>query len=240
LKTSNAERDTQRTVMGTRTTQASSDANRHRFDTPPGPSSCILRASNEEPNMADAPDNYEQVSIYPVDDDVQLELLQTQIECVFNWATKDGWPMGVIMSCYWHEGRMWLTTGANRHRVSAMRRDPRCSVVVTSTGTKLGGGKTVTIKGRCIIHEDRETKDWFYPAFASHLNPDPAGAETFRKGLDSPLRLIFEIVPEKFITYDGLKMFQHSLGNLDESTLGEPKSSDTVRLSKEMEKRGLK
>jgi hypothetical protein len=94
--------------------------------------------------MSELPENYEKVSIYPVDPEVREQLLSTQIECVFNWATKDGWPMGVIMSCFWHDGRMWLTAGANRHRVSAIRRDPRCSVVVTSTGTALGPGKTVS------------------------------------------------------------------------------------------------
>ena len=189
--------------------------------------------------MSESPSNYEKVSIYPVDPDVLEKLLASQIECVFNWATRDGWPMGVIMSCLWKNGRMWLTSGAQRHRISAIRRDPRCSVVVTSTGTALGPGKTVTIKGRCVLHEDRETKDWFYPAFAAHLSPDPAGAEVFRKRLDSPLRVILEVIPEKYITYDGLKMFQHTQGTLDESRLGEAKSSDTERLSREMERRGL-
>ena len=51
--------------------------------------------------MPNAPDNYEKVSIYPIDEDVREKLLSTQIECVFNWATREGWPMGVIMSCYW-------------------------------------------------------------------------------------------------------------------------------------------
>ncbi|MBW1683518.1 MAG: pyridoxamine 5'-phosphate oxidase family protein [Deltaproteobacteria bacterium] len=161
------------------------------------------------------------------------------MECVFNWATRDGWPMGVVMSCLWKHGRMWLTSGVQRHRISAIRRDPRCSVVVTSTGTALGPGKTVTIKGRCVLHEDRETKDWFYPAFAAHLSPDPANAEDFRKRLDSPLRVILEVIPEKYITYDGIKMFQHAQGTLDESQLGEAKSSDAERLSREMERRGL-
>ena len=190
--------------------------------------------------MPETPENYEKVSIYPVDDDVREQLLETQIECVFNWSTRDGWPMGVIMSCYWKDGRMWLTSGANRHRISAIRRDPRCSVVVTSTGTPLGGGKTVTIKARCVIHEDRETKDWFYPEFAAHLSPDAENAEKFRKRLDSPLRVILEVIPEKFISYDGIKMFQHTEGLLDESRLAEPKDSDTVRLDRELERRGLK
>ena len=49
--------------------------------------------------MSKTPGNYEKVSIYPVDPEVREQLLATQIECVFNWATRDGWPMGVIMSC---------------------------------------------------------------------------------------------------------------------------------------------
>ena len=65
--------------------------------------------------------------------------------------------MGVIHSFLWSKGRFWMTVGAHRHRVAAIRRDPRVSVVVTSTGTDLGPGKTLTAKGRCVIHEDRET-----------------------------------------------------------------------------------
>ncbi len=190
--------------------------------------------------MPESPENYERVSIYPVDDEVREKLLATQIECIFNWSTRDGWPMGVVMSCYWKDGRMWLTTGAQRHRVTAILRDPRCSVVVTSTGTELGPGKTVTIKGRCVVHEDQETKDWFYPEFAAHLSPhDAANAESFRQRLDSPLRVVFEVIPEKYISYDAIKMFMHTQGNLDESQLGEPKESDTLRLSREIERRGL-
>ena len=57
--------------------------------------------------------------------------------------------------------------------------------------------------------------------------------------LDSPLRVVLEIVPEKYITYDGAKMFAHTAGTIDESQLGKPKASDTVRLQRELERRGL-
>ncbi len=184
--------------------------------------------------------DYEKVSIYGLDPDTQEKLLSSARECVFNWATKDGWPIGVIMSCYWKDGRFWLTAGAHRHRISAVRRDPRVSVVVTSTGTELGGGKTVTIKGRCTVHEDRETKDWFYKGFSEHLYGGAnEHSEGFQKMLDSPLRVVLEIVPEKFITYDGAKMFAHTAGTLDESELSPPKSSDTERLAREIQRRGL-
>ena len=189
--------------------------------------------------MSNTPDNYELVSIYPLEAEDQEKLLLAQRECVFTWCTKDNWPMGVIMSCIWRKDRMWLTAGAHRHRISAVRRNPQVCVVVTSTGSKLGPGKTVTIKGRCIVHEDQETKKWFYPEFAQALYPDESAAADFEKMLDSPLRVVLEVVPEKFITYDGVKMWSHAAGTLDSSLLGEPKEADTVRLEKEIERRQL-
>jgi general stress protein 26 len=188
----------------------------------------------------DKPDNYERVSIYHLNPDDQEKLLSISRECVFNWCTRDEWPIGVIMSCFWHDGRMWLTAGGHRHRIAAVRRNPKVSVVVTSTGTAMGGGKTITIKGKCTVHEDRETKDWFYPAFAAHTNPhDAKAAKDFELMLDSPLRVILEVEPEKLITYDGIKMFLHTAGKLDESQLGPPSHADTVRLQRELERRGL-
>jgi len=184
--------------------------------------------------------DYESVSVYPLDPEVQETLLSTHNECVFNWATKDGWAMGVIMSYLWRDGRVWLTAGAHRHRISAIRRDPRCSVVITSNGTELGPGKSITLKGRAVVHEDRETKEWFYPAFAAHLNPrDPKAAARFQENLDSPIRVVVEVVPEKFITYDGVKMFLDEAGKLPQSAKGTPKSADAERLPKELARRGL-
>ena len=165
--------------------------------------------------MPESPENYEKVSIYPVDPDVRERLLATQIECVFNWSTRDGWPMGVIMSCMWRDGRMWLTSGAQRHRIAAIRRDARCSVVVTSTGTDVGPGKTVTIKGRCVVHEDDETKAWFYPALAEKVVATPGPAQdAFRKHLDSPLRVVLEVAPQKWLTCDAAKMMGESFAQL--------------------------
>jgi general stress protein 26 len=185
-------------------------------------------------------DNYELVSVYRLDEEDKENLLLTQKECVFNWCTKDSWPMGVIMSYIWRDGRVWLTAGAHRHRISAVRRNPQVSVVITSTGTSLGPSKTITIKGKCIIHEDRETKEWFYPDFALALRGEPEAAKTFEEFLDSPLRVVLEVVPEKWITYDGVKMRAHSEGKLDPAQLAEPLESDTVRLNAELARRNLK
>jgi general stress protein 26 len=183
--------------------------------------------------------NYEQVSVYKLNPDDQEQLLLSQRECVFNWCTKDEWPMGVIMSYIWRNGSVWLTAGAHRHRISAIRRNPQVSVVITSTGTDMGPGKTVTIKGTCKIHEDSATKEWFYPDFAGTLRPDAEAARAFEQMLNSPMRVVLEVVPEKWITYDGLKMRAHTAGTLDESELAEPLESDTVRFQQEAKRRGL-
>jgi general stress protein 26 len=184
--------------------------------------------------------NYEQVSIYGLDAADREALLTTAGECVFNWSTKDGWPVGVIMSFLWRDGKLWLTAGAHRHRIEAIRRDPRVSVVVTSTGTKLGPSKTITVKGRVRVCEDAETKRWFYPALASMIQRgDPAQSRAFAEFLDSPLRVILEVTPEKWITYDGAKMALDSVGQLPPERKTKPASSDTERLAVELKRRGM-
>ena len=64
-------------------------------------------------------------------------------------------------------------------------------------------------------------------------------AENFQKFLDSPIRIVLEVVPEKWITYDGTKMFLDQAGQLDESRKTAPKSSDSERLARELERRGV-
>ena len=190
--------------------------------------------------MSEQIHNYEQVSIYGLDPSEREKLLLAQAECVFNWSTKDGWPVGVIMSFLWRDGKFWLTAGAHRHRIEAIRRDPRVSIVVTSTGTKLGRSKTITAKGRVRVREDAETKAWFYPALAEMIQQgDPVATKQFAEFLDSPLRVVLEVTPEKWITYDGEKMALDTAGKLDAARKTKPASSDTTRLAAELKRRGM-
>ena len=156
--------------------------------------------------MSDA-ENYEDVTMYALDDDVEEQLLLAHNECTFIWSNKDGWPVGVIMSYVWRRGRFWLTASGQRARISAVRRDPRVCIVVTSTGSPLPRNKTVTWKGTCVVHEGRDVKDWFYPELAAALQgPDPVRRERFRAFLDSPRRVVLEVTPLQRIGYDGAKM----------------------------------
>lgn len=157
--------------------------------------------------MGELADNYEDVTVFGLDDDVEAEMLDAQNECTFIWSNKEGWPVGVIMSYVYRDGRFWLTASNQRARISAVRRDPRVCIVVTSTGSRMARNKTVTYKGTCVLHDDRETKDWFYPALSAVIRPgDVEGQELFTKFLDSPRRVVLEVVPVQRIGYDGAKM----------------------------------
>jgi len=153
--------------------------------------------------------NYEDVTKYKLADDAEAELLSKQTECTFIWLAKDGHPSGVIMNFVFRDGRFWLTASSQRSRVSAVRRDPRVSIAVSSHGSSIKSRKSLTYKGRCIIQDDEETKAWFYPALANAVRPgDPEAAAGFVKHLDSPRRVVLEIVPESRIGFDSTQMWR--------------------------------
>ena len=98
-----------------------------------------------------------------LDDDLRERLLNTQIECTFMWTNKAGQPFGVAMSYLWRNGSIWLTAAATRPRVAAIRRTGYAAVMISSVGTDIGPGKTVSLRGPCIVHDDRATRDWMLP-----------------------------------------------------------------------------
>lgn len=165
--------------------------------------------------MSELANAYEDLTAFKLDAGQVDALCAAQNECVFSWSTKDGWPVGVIMS-YVREpdGRIWLTCARHRKRVAAVQRDDRVSIVITSTGSSLGRGQTVTFKGRCTVHapEDdgfADLKAWFYPRLVDAIfnrGVDETFKRAFTTFLDSPERVILEVTTSKEITYDGPKM----------------------------------
>jgi len=156
-------------------------------------------------------DDYEDLTNCALTAELEAKLVRLQGECVFMWVNSQNEPFGVVMSYLPKDGKFWLTAAATRKRIPALRRNPRASICINSTGSKMGGGKTVTYKGTCVIHEDRVTKDWFYPEFAQRMRPDNApAAETFREFLDSPHRVIIEFTPDYALSFDAALMWARS------------------------------
>lgn len=147
---------------------------------------------------------YEDVTTYRLSPEREQELLHKQIECNFIWTNREGHGMGVIMNYVARDGSIWLTATRQRPRIKALQRDPRATVVISSMGTDMGPGKQITYKGRVVLHEDQATKDWFYPALAEIISPYPAPTvEAAMAYLDTPLRLVIELIPEMTLAFDG-------------------------------------
>jgi general stress protein 26 len=194
--------------------------------------------------MAQAHD-HEIVSIYPFSDAEVDALLNSARECVLMWSTRDGWPVGVTHAFVWHEGRIWLTFAAHRHRAAAIRRDPRVSVNVSSASYRPGSPDTlpdgaITFKGHAEFFDDEATKTWFYPALARRIGGGDAAVEkTFFDILDSPLRVILAVAPVKRIMYNARLANRHLAGVVEEEDLGARLEGDAVRMNEERRRRGL-
>lgn len=167
--------------------------------------------------MTDQAVNYDDVKQYRLDPEREQELLHSAGECTFIWANRSGHPIGVTTAFVPAGGKIWMTATRERVRIKAIARDGRSSIVITSTGTPMGGGKTVTYKGHTVIHDDADTKRWMYELLASGMvraaQQDPENAFTaginpamFIRFLDTPERIVLEFTPEMSIPFDGDKM----------------------------------
>jgi len=172
----------------------------------------VLRDSNADRDtrrltaLAGRLENYEDVTAYGLDAEVEERLLLAHNECTFVWSNREGWPVGMTMSYVWRRGRFWLTASGQRARIAAVRRDPRVCIVVSSTGSPLPRNKTVTWKGICTVRDDAATKAWCYDELAAALHSDEPRQTSFRRFLDSPRRVILEVEPMQRIGFDGAKM----------------------------------
>ena len=160
--------------------------------------------------MANSKSDYTDVSDVAVDERKRELLYAAQTECCVLWTNRAGWPVGVMQRFVWHDGRFWVTCTAERKRVAAMRVRPQSGVVVSSEGTWLGGDVTTTAKTLATVHTDASTKEWFYPALAERQRGDGSGADQARaefiRRLDTPSRVIIELAPVDWITYDGNRL----------------------------------
>ena len=157
--------------------------------------------------MAGKYDIYEDLSSYSVDEAMREQLFTTQLECGVVWSTSQNWPVGVVHWFVWRDGAFWVTAMYGRKRVNALRRRPQSCVIVSTAGTDLGRATSVTAKTLATVHDDPSTKDWFFGELARKAHgTDTASARTFEKMLHSTGRVVIQLDPVQYISYDALKM----------------------------------
>ncbi len=161
--------------------------------------------------MTEYTDSYEDVSTFRLDDAREQALLDAQTECCFMWTTKNGDPVGVIMNYVVRDGKFWVTCTRRRKRVAAVEARPRVALAISSRGTEIGVSQAVSYKGDAVVHDDPETKDWFYAALAARVRPESADRQAaFVSHLSTEGRVVIEIVPTTRIGFDAEEMFRGS------------------------------
>jgi hypothetical protein len=155
--------------------------------------------------MSDEKIDYEDLAGMQLDDDELHELVSPGGECIFNWTTRDGYPVGVVVAYVYRDGKFFTTCAERRKRVPALRARPQSAIVVNR------GGRTATYKGDSIVHAPGdegfdELKGWFYPVLSgSAANPDDPYRQAFAKFLDSPHRVIIETDAQLVVGFDAAK-----------------------------------
>ncbi len=149
--------------------------------------------------------DYEDLTTMRLDDAALEQLLAGGGECVFNWTTRDGYPVGVIVAFVYRDGKFFTTCAERRKRVAALRARPQSAIVINNRG------KTASFKGDSVVHAPGdpgfdELKGWFYPTLSGlDADPDDDYRQSFCKFLDSPHRVIIETDARLVVGFDSAK-----------------------------------
>ena len=159
----------------------------------------------------DQPVDYEDLTTMKLDDDVLAEMLAAGGECIFNWTTAEGHPVGVVVAFIYHEGKFFTTCAERRKRVPALKKRPQSGIVINQAG------RTASFKGESIVHANgdpgfEELKGWFYPTLSRlDQQPDDPYRQSFCKFLDSPHRVIIETDARLVVAFDTAKFHRFTL-----------------------------
>ncbi|MEM7092793.1 MAG: hypothetical protein AAF567_07315 [Actinomycetota bacterium] len=154
--------------------------------------------------MADEVD-YEDLTTMRLDDDALQALLNAGGECIFNWTTTDGYPVGVVVAFLYRNGKFYTTCAERRKRVPALRKRPQSAIIINQNG------QTATFKGESTVHANGdpgfdELKGWFYPELSGVASaPDDTYRQAFCKFLDSEHRVIIETDARLVVAFDAAK-----------------------------------
>jgi len=139
----------------------------------------------------------------------QIErLIEKGREMFISHLTRDGFPIVTILLYCILDGVMWSTTVRGRAKERAYRRDPRCSMCLSTTGLKLGFGGGLCIKARAEIVDDREIVERVCREQAKRYYADEVAQAQMFKLLFTPNRLAIRFERLKTISWMNIGMKQ--------------------------------
>ena len=158
--------------------------------------------------------DYEDLSDFCLSHTELAGLVGTSGECVFNWTTASGYPMGVVVRYLHRDGKFFTTSVARRARIRALRSRPQTAIVLNH------GGRSATFKGVSVLYRPGEPgweaiKSWFFPALAgTDEHPDDPAARRIERYLDNPNQVIVETTADLVLSFDFTRFSQAQLAPL--------------------------
>jgi hypothetical protein len=101
------------------------------------------------------------------------------------------------------DGKIMLTSTANRDKVKAFRRNPAISICFQG-----GGLKQVTVRGKVELRQDAELVRRWAEVTVERMNLSPGEKQREVDRYLSPDRLVMIVDVEKIRSFDGERMFR--------------------------------
>jgi len=131
-------------------------------------------------------------------------LVRAGREMFISHLTSDGFPIVTVHLYCLRDGEMWTTTVRGRAKERAYRRDPRCSLCLSTTGLKLPFGGGICIKARPEIVADRNIVEEVCAAHSKRYYSDPEAQEMMHRLLFTPNRLAIRFERLKVISWSNV------------------------------------
>jgi hypothetical protein len=123
------------------------------------------------------------------------EVIREAAGCTVTWLRRDGHPAAAYVQSIVLDGKLYITSTADRGKNLAWRRDPRTTAVFEAP---LKGG--VTLLGRVEFDPDPALRRRVFAAMADGVGVEGEARARYLSHIDTPSREVIRIISEKYVT----------------------------------------
>ncbi len=150
-------------------------------------------------------------SEYPMEPDDFKELYHNARYCDMAHINSKGYPIVTPMFFVVLDERIHLSSiKGYRYKVHALEKRPNMSCAIHNDGMQLRHQKSILVVGKAEVSDDRDLRTRVHWGIVDKYWPELAGEQRDAAfaAVDTPLRAIIRLVPERIISWDFGKMVQ--------------------------------
>ena len=155
-----------------------------------------------DPSLVDRygdPNKHPENQLSPAEVDQVLEAGREMF--IAHLGPKDGFPIVTVHIYCRIDGVLWSTSVKGRVKAAALKKDPRCSLCISTSGLGLPFGGGITLKVRAQVMDDRTTVERVCREHAKRYYPAKATQDLFFATLFTPNRVALRFDVEKVISW---------------------------------------